>query len=72
VSTPTLAKKRFNDVETYGARALKWISTATGRSRRRSWTHTNERHFAVDPSIAGDLSTARYYPDGITAMVQRR
>jgi len=23
-------------------------------------------NFAVDPSIAGDLSTARYYPDGIT------
>jgi iron complex outermembrane receptor protein len=69
VSTPTLAKKRFNDVDTYGARAAlkvdlndNWTITPTLMGQ-----HTKANgNFAVDPSIARDLSTARYYPDGIT------
>ena len=69
VSTPRLAKKRFNDVDTYGARAAlkvdlndNWTITPTLMGQ-----HTKANgNFAVDPSIVGDLSTARYYPDGIT------
>jgi iron complex outermembrane receptor protein len=68
-STPTLAKRRFNDVDTYGARAAlkvnlndNWTLTPTVMGQ-----HTKANgNFAVDPAIAGDLSTARYYPDGIT------
>jgi outer membrane receptor protein involved in Fe transport len=69
VSTPTLAKKRFNDVDTYGARAAlkvdlndNWTLTPTLMGQKTD-SHGN---FAVDPAITGDLSTNRYYPDSIT------
>ncbi len=64
VSTPTLAKKRFNDVDTYGARAaLKVDLTATGRSRRRSWDST-PRRTAISRSIRPSPATCR--PRAIT------
>ena len=68
-TTPTLAKKRFNDSDTYGARGALKVDLSD------NWTitpilmgqHTKANgNFAVDPSIAGDLSTSRYYPDSIT------
>ncbi len=68
-STPTLAKKRFNDVDTYGARAAlkvdlndNWTLTPSLIGQKTD-AHGN---FAVDPAIPGDLSTQRYYPDSIT------
>jgi iron complex outermembrane receptor protein len=69
VSSPELAKRRFNDVDTYGARAAlkvdlndNWTVTPSLIGQKTD-AHGN---FAVDPSIAGGLSTNRYYPDSIT------
>src|SRR5882672_1790741 len=68
VSSPTLASKRFNDSDTYGARAALKVDLSD------NWTITpsligqkTDAHgnFAVDPSISGLLSTSRYYPDSI-------
>jgi len=69
VSSPELAKKRFNDVDTYGARAALKVDLSD------NWTLTpsligqktdSHGNFAVDPAITGDLSTNRYYRDSIT------
>jgi iron complex outermembrane receptor protein len=63
------AENRFNPTDTYGGRgALKlnlgenWTITPSfmGQSSRQDGTSF------VDPSIPGDLSTQRYYPDYIT------
>jgi iron complex outermembrane recepter protein len=68
-TTPIQASKRFNSVDTYGARAAlkvdlndSWSITPTLIGQKTD-AHGN---FAVDPNIAGDLSTQRYYPDSIT------
>jgi len=68
VSTPTLASKRFNDTDTYGARAAlkvelsdNWTITPSLIGQKTN-AHGN---FAVDPSVPGLLSTSRYYPDSI-------
>jgi iron complex outermembrane recepter protein len=67
--SPVLAKQRFNPTETYGGRgALKlalndnWtvMPTFMGQSTRAEGTNF------VDPSIPGDLSVQRFYPDGIS------
>jgi iron complex outermembrane receptor protein len=69
VSSPELAKRRFNDVDTYGARAAlkvdlsdNWTLTPTLMGQKTD-AHGS---FVVDPTIAGGLSTSRYYPDSIT------
>jgi iron complex outermembrane recepter protein len=68
-SSPEQAKNRFNPTETYGGRgALKlnlgenWTITPSfmGQSTRQDGTSF------VDPSIPGDLSISRYYPDYIS------
>jgi outer membrane receptor protein involved in Fe transport len=68
VSSPTLASKRFNTTDTYGARAAlrvdlndNWTITPSLIGQKTN-AHGN---FAVDPSIPGSLSTSRYYPDYI-------
>ena len=67
-SSPTLASSRFNDSDTYGGRAaLKvdlndtWTVTPSLIAQKTD-AHGN---FAVDPSLAGMLSTNRFYPDSI-------
>ena len=68
-SSPEQAKQRFNPTDTYGGRgALRlnlgdnWTITPTfmGQSSRQDGT------VFVDPSIPGDLSVQRYYPDSIS------
>lgn len=68
-SSPEHAKRRFNDADIYGARAALKVELGD------SWTitpilmgqHTGASGtFFVDPSIPGDLSVHRYYPDGVT------
>jgi len=68
-SSPEHAKNRFNPTDTYGGRgALKlnlgenWTITPSfmGQSTRQDGTAF------VDPSIPGDLSISRYYPDYIS------
>jgi outer membrane receptor protein involved in Fe transport len=68
-SSPEQAKNRFNPTATYGGRgALKlnlsenWTITPSfmGQSTRQDGTAF------VDPSIPGDLSISRYYPDYIS------
>ncbi len=68
-TSPTQASKRFNSVDTYGARAAlkvdlndSWSITPTLMGQKTD-AHGS---FAVDPTIAGRLSTQRYYPDSIT------
>jgi len=68
VSSPALASKRFNTVDTYGARAAlkvdlndQWTITPSLIGQKTD-AHGN---FAVDPSL-GLLSSSRYYPDSIT------
>ena len=67
--SPVQAKRRFNPTETYGGRgALKlnlgdnWtiMPTFMGQSTRADGTAF------VDPSIPGDLSVQRFYPDYIS------
>jgi outer membrane receptor protein involved in Fe transport len=68
-SSPEQAKNRFNPTDTYGGRgALKlnlgenWTITPSfmGQSTRQDGTAF------VDPSMPGDLSISRYYPDYIS------
>lgn len=68
-TSPVQAKKRFNPTDTFGGRAAlkvnlgeNWTITPTfmGQSTRQAGTA-----FA-DPSIAGDLSIQRFYPDSIS------
>lgn len=65
VSTPTVAKKDQNEVETYGARAAlridlndRWTITPALMAQKQ----TTDGFFAYDKA-AGDLKVARYYPD---------
>jgi iron complex outermembrane receptor protein len=69
MTSPTQAKKRFNPVDTYGARAAlkvdlndRWSVTPILMGQKTD----AKGNFAVDPALPGDLSTQRYYPDGIT------
>ena len=67
-TTPSVAKDKYNEVETYGARAALKIDL------NDSWSITpaimaqdQEAHgsFAYDPKV-GDLQIARYYPERTT------
>ncbi len=67
--SPVLAKSRFNPTDTYGGRAAlrvnlgdSWTVTPTfmGQSTRMDGTAF------VDPSIPGDLTAERFYPDSIS------
>ncbi|HEU4652857.1 MAG TPA: TonB-dependent receptor [Steroidobacteraceae bacterium] len=65
VSSPTLAKDGYNDIETYGARAAlkldlndRWTVTPTLMGQKE----TVDGGFAVDPKL-GDLKVTRYYPE---------
>jgi len=66
VSSPTVAKDGYNDVETYGARAAlkvdlndRWTITPSVMAQKQ----TVDGGFAVDPKL-DDLEVTRYYPEG--------
>ena len=65
VTSPALAEDRYNDVETYGARAAlrvdlndSWTLTPQVMAQKQ---HTNGG-FSFDPRV-GDLELTRYYPE---------
>lgn len=68
VTTPSTAKDKYNDVETYGARAaLKIDLNDTWSITPALMAQDQESHgaFAYDPKV-GDLQIARYYPERTT------
>jgi outer membrane receptor protein involved in Fe transport len=67
-STPSLADDKYNDVETYGARAALKIDLNDSWSVTPSVMGQDQKANGVpafDPKV-GDLKIARYYPEGTT------